>query len=151
MELKSRNPLDPLKYFANYLSDPENQDVKTFIAGIREIQRISDSPSMQRYGAKLVDTKIPGCEEYQFNSDKYWECSLRTIIASLYHYVGACKMGSENNGDTVVDSYLRVHGVKQLRVVDTSVIPLPLTAHAAASAYAIGEKAADVSKTDWFQ
>ncbi|XP_074035112.1 glucose dehydrogenase [FAD, quinone] isoform X2 [Leptinotarsa decemlineata] len=151
MELKSRDPFDSPKFFANYLSDPENHDVKTFIAAIREIQRINDSPSMQRYGAKLVDTKIPGCEEYQFNSDKYWECSLRTIIASLYHYVGACKMGPENNGDTVVDSYLRVHGVKQLRVVDTSVIPLPLTAHAAAPAYAIGEKAADVIKTDWFQ
>ncbi|XP_074035109.1 glucose dehydrogenase [FAD, quinone] [Leptinotarsa decemlineata] len=151
MELKSKDPLDPPKYFANYLSDPENQDVKTFIAGIREIQRISDSPSMQRYGAKLVDTKIPGCEDYQFNSDEYWECYLRTVIGGVFHYVGACKMGPKNNGDTVVDSHLRVHDLKQLRVVDTSVIPLPLTAHAAAPAYAIGEKAADIIKADWFQ
>ncbi|XP_074035108.1 glucose dehydrogenase [FAD, quinone] [Leptinotarsa decemlineata] len=151
MELKSTDPLDSPKFFANYLSDPENHDVKTFIAAIREIQRINDSPSMQRYGAKLVDTKIPGCEDYQFDSDEYWECYLRTIIASVYHYVGACKMGPENEEDAVVDSYLRVHGLKQLRVVDTSVIPLPLTAHAAAPVYAIAEKAADVIKTDWFQ
>nr|XP_023024658.1 glucose dehydrogenase [FAD, quinone]-like [Leptinotarsa decemlineata] len=151
MELKSTDPLDSPKFFANYLSDPENHDVKTFIAAIREIQRINDSPSMQRYGAKLVDTKIPGCEDYQFDSDEYWECYLRTIIASVYHYVGACKMGPENKGDAVVDSYLRVHGLKQLRVVDTSVIPLPLTAHAAAPIYAIAEKAADVIKNDWFQ
>ncbi|XP_074035201.1 glucose dehydrogenase [FAD, quinone]-like [Leptinotarsa decemlineata] len=150
IELRSRDPLDSPKFYANYLSDPENHDVRTFIAAIREIQRISQSPSLQRYGAKIVDTKIPGCEGYQFNSDEYWECSLRTIIGSLYHQVATCKMGPKNNGASVVDPRLRVHGIKQLRVVDTGVIPLPLTAHTNVPAYAIGEKAADLIKSDWF-
>ncbi|XP_074035097.1 glucose dehydrogenase [FAD, quinone] isoform X2 [Leptinotarsa decemlineata] len=150
IELRSRDPLDSPKFYANYLSDPENHDVRTFIAAIREIQRISQSPSLQRYGAQIVDTKIPGCEGYQFNSDEYWECSLRTVIGSLYHQVATCKMGPKINGASVVDPRLRVHGIKQLRVVDTGVIPLPLTAHINVPAYAIGEKAADLIKSDWF-
>nr|XP_023027999.1 glucose dehydrogenase [FAD, quinone]-like [Leptinotarsa decemlineata] len=151
MELRSRDPLDSPKFYANYLSDPENHDVKAFIYAIREIQRINNSPSMQKYGAKIVDTKIPGCEDHQFDSDEYWECSLRVIIGSLYHQVATCKMGPKNNGEAVVDPRLRVHGMKKLRVADTSVAPMTFTAHTAAPAYAIGEKAADLIKSDWLE
>lgn len=44
----------------------------------------------------------------------------------------------------VVDSELRVKGIQGLRVVDASVIPIPLAAHIQYCVYAIAEQAADM-------
>lgn len=44
----------------------------------------------------------------------------------------------------VVDSRLRVHGVKGLRVADASIFPLPISTHIMATVYVIGEKVASM-------
>jgi choline dehydrogenase len=46
----------------------------------------------------------------------------------------------------VVDDRLRVRGVKGLRVVDASVIPIQITGHTNAPVIAIAERAADLIK-----
>ncbi|KAJ8985231.1 hypothetical protein NQ317_018260 [Molorchus minor] len=184
IRLKSKNPFHWPKFYANFFSDPDNLDVSAFISAIREIQRINSKPSLQRYGAALVETPIPGkdtpilvayippptiifemrskggkvrqvttlihgCEEMPFDSDPYWECALRTLTATLYHQVATCKMGPEDDKEAVVNANLQVRGIKNLRVADTSVIPLPVTAHTAAPAYMVGEKAADLIRKTW--
>jgi len=53
------------------------------------------------------------------------------------HPGGTCTMG------TVVDGDCRVKGVGGLRVMDASIIPLPLGAHYQATVYALAEKAVD--------
>ena len=60
-----------------------------------------------------------------------------------WHPVGTCAMGG-NLGikGGVVDSRLRVYGVKNLRVADASIMPLQISAHLQATVYAIAEKAA---------
>lgn len=55
-------------------------------------------------------------------------------------------MGSSSDPMAVLDSELRVRGVKGLRVADTSVMPLLNQGHTQMPAYAIGEKAADLIK-----
>lgn len=65
--------------------------------------------------------------------------------------MATCKMGPKNDVEAVVDSELRIYGVKKLRVVDTSVIPVTLTAHTVAAAYMIGEKGANIIKSAWKQ
>ena len=57
-------------------------------------------------------------------------------------------MGKSSDPMAVVDERLRVRGVKNLRVVDLSVMPLVNNGHTQMPAYAIGEKAADMIKED---
>lgn len=149
MKLKSKNPFYYPKFYGKYFTDPDNTDIKTFTASIREAQRIVASPAMAKYGAKIVDVKIPGCESHDFNSDEYWECALRHISVTLHHQVASCKMGPENDTEAVVDNELRVYGVRNLRVADASVIPLPVTAHTNVPSYMVGEKASDLIKRSW--
>ncbi|KAK4188296.1 putative GMC oxidoreductase [Podospora australis] len=66
-----------------------------------------------------------------------------------WHPVGTCSMGGRAGKEGgVVDERLRVYGVKGLRVVDASVMPLHISAHLQATVYAIAEKAADMILED---
>ncbi|XP_044261103.1 glucose dehydrogenase [FAD, quinone]-like [Tribolium madens] len=149
LELKSSNPFHWPRFYGNYFTDPDNTDIKTFIAAIREVQRLSKMPTWQKYGIRQVTTKIPGCQNWVFDSDDYWECALRHVTTTLHHQVATCKMGPRNDPEAVVDPELKVYGVRGLRVADTSVIPIPLTAHTNVPAFMIGEKASDLIKETW--
>jgi choline dehydrogenase-like flavoprotein len=56
-------------------------------------------------------------------------------------------MPKELNG--VVDSRLKVHGTKNLRIVDASIFPMETLGNIQATVYAVAEKAADLIKQDW--
>lgn len=63
--------------------------------------------------------------------------------------VGTCAMGgSEGKNAGVVDERLRVYGVRGLRVVDASIMPLQVSAHIQATVYMIAEKAASIILED---
>lgn len=47
---------------------------------------------------------------------------------------------------SVVDTSLRVHGIKNLRIVDASIFPSQLSGHPTAPIIAIAERAADLIK-----
>ncbi|KAJ9603502.1 hypothetical protein H2200_011688 [Cladophialophora chaetospira] len=70
---------------------------------------------------------------------------LRAGTASQFHYSGTTAMLPRNMGGVVSDR-LFVYGTENLRVVDTSIIPILPGAHTAAIAYAAAEKAADLIK-----
>lgn len=147
MKLRSKNPFDYPKLYGNYLTHPK--DIATMIAAIRFIIKLIDTPPFLKYGAVLYKKKYPNCREYNFGSDKYWECVLRTMTATLHHQIGTCKMGPSSDPDAVVDPELRVYGISKLRVVDSSIIPRTISAHTNAPAIMIGEKAADMIKSTW--
>ncbi|XP_066149063.1 glucose dehydrogenase [FAD, quinone]-like isoform X1 [Euwallacea fornicatus] len=149
LKLKSKNPFHWPKFYPQYFTDENNEDIKTFVASIREINRVIKMPALRKFKAELYDKPMPGCEKYPFDSDAYWECCLRTITPTLHHQVGTCKMGPSTDKEAVVDHRLKVHGIRNLRVVDTSIIPMALTAHTNIPAIMVGEKAADLIKEDW--
>ncbi len=56
-------------------------------------------------------------------------------------------MGREMGG--VVDEGLMVHGTRNLRIVDASVIPLLPRGNVASSVFAWGERGAQIVKEQW--
>lgn len=69
-------------------------------------------------------------------------------LLSTFHPVGTCAMMPKELGG-VVDSRLKVHGIKNLRVVDASIFPMETLGNIQATVYAVAEKAADLIKEDW--
>lgn len=147
LQLRSKDPYEQPNLYGNYLT--HRQDVDTMIAAIRYIIKLIDTPPFRKYGAKLHSKKFPNCKQFEFNSDDYWECALRALTATLHHQIATCKMGPPTDPTAVVDPELRVYGVNNLRVIDSSVIPRTIVAHTNAPAIMIGEKGADMIKRTW--
>jgi choline dehydrogenase len=70
---------------------------------------------------------------------------VRSGAASFGHAVGTAKIGT--GADAVVDSELRVRGIRGLRVADASVIPSILSGPTNAPAFMIGGRAAELIKS----
>jgi choline dehydrogenase-like flavoprotein len=68
-------------------------------------------------------------------------------LLSTFHPVGTCAMMPKELGG-VVDSRLKLHGCKSLRVVDASIFPMETLGNIQATVYAVAEKAADIIKED---
>ncbi|KZT50999.1 GMC oxidoreductase [Calocera cornea HHB12733] len=64
-------------------------------------------------------------------------------LMTAFHTVGSCSMLPQELGG-VVDHRLKVYGTQNVRVADLSIVPLHIAAHTQATAYAIGEQAADI-------
>jgi choline dehydrogenase len=62
-----------------------------------------------------------------------------------YAQVGTARMGTDP-ATSVVDTSLRVHGIKNLRIVDASIFPAQLSGHPTAPIIAIAERAAELIK-----
>ena len=61
---------------------------------------------------------------------------------TIFHPVGTAKMGRVRDDSAVVDSKLRVKGVRNLRVADCSIMPNITSGNTAAPAMVIGENCA---------
>ncbi|WWC72758.1 uncharacterized protein I206_106722 [Kwoniella pini CBS 10737] len=75
----------------------------------------------------------------------------KTNCGTEYHPMGTCSMLPKDSGG-VVDTTLTVYGTANLRVIDTSIAPLHISAHTMAVTYGIAEKGADIiKKKHWKQ
>lgn len=145
--LRNTNPFQPPMIDPNYFDNPE--DIEFMLQGIKMALKISETPAMKRIGTRIINAPVPGCGAHQFGLDDYWRCSIRTMTYTLHHQVGTCRMGPSSDATAVVTPELKVHGMRKLRVIDASIIPLPPTAHTNAPTIMIAEKGADMIKAEW--
>ncbi|KOC71126.1 Glucose dehydrogenase [acceptor] [Habropoda laboriosa] len=106
LRLKSKDPNVKPQITANYMSHPD--DVRVLVKGIRAAIKVSETKAMRNLGVKLLNRTVSRCEKYPFDSDDYWECNLRSVTLTIYHYSGTCKMGPLTDKTAVVDPTLKV-------------------------------------------
>lgn len=135
--IDSADPTLPPKIQPNYLKDPEDQ--KSTVELIRLIRRIAKTQEMQ---AVIEDETRPGNKIIEETEILDY---IKMIGQTAWHTVGTCRMGDAST--SVVDSNLKVHGIKRLRVADISIMPTVASSNTNAPAMMIGERAAHLILT----
>ena len=137
VRLSSADPRAPLSIDLQFLAD--EADRVPLRAAIKLSLRLA--AQMREQGYALQDALVPASE-----SDADLDAWMHDTGRTTFHYSSTCRMAPEDDpeGGGVVDDQLRVHGVRSLRVADTSILPWILGAHLQASAVAIAEKCADM-------
>ncbi len=118
----------------NYLATDD--DRKVAADSLRQVRHIVGQPTLAKY--KPEEWK-PGI---QFQTDGELAKLAGDIANTIFHPVGTAKMGRADDPAAVVDSRLRVRGVRGLRVVDASVMPAITSGNTSAPTMMIAEKAA---------
>ncbi|MGL4880363.1 MAG: GMC family oxidoreductase, partial [Waterburya sp.] len=136
VSLRSSNPEDTPVIRMNYLQS--ETDVRKLVAGIRLMRQLFQSRAFDEFGGEEI---APGVG---IESDAALKSYVREACSTGHHPAGTCKMG--NDSMAVVDTELRVHGVKGLRVADASIMPTLVRGNTNAPIIMIGEKAADLIK-----
>ncbi|XP_055609423.1 glucose dehydrogenase [FAD, quinone]-like [Uranotaenia lowii] len=141
MKLLSSDPDADILLDPKYLSDEE--DVENLLKGIRIASKLLNMPALQERGAALVQIYPANCpQSLEFDSDDYWRCVIRSLAMSARSFSTTCPMGQSSNPEAVVDNSFQVHGIDKLRVVDSSVIPVSISATTDdVLMYMLGEKA----------
>ena len=79
-----------------------------FSTGIRLGQKLMGAgPLVEKLGGKLIKRIHPNCVNETYDSDKYWECYIRSNTLTIYHPVSTCRMGPDWDKNSVVDPKLR--------------------------------------------
>ena len=118
----------------------EADDLESMVAAFKTTRRLMETPALRALQQKDLFTA-------DVNTDDDIRAILRARVDHVYHPVGTCKMGV-NDEMAVVDPKLKVYGISGLRVVDASVMPTLIGGNTNAPAIMIGEKAADMIRNE---
>ena len=132
LAIRSTDPFDQPLIEPNYFA--AEIDRKTMVSGLKMLREIYRQKSFRQ----LWDIEmVPG--EAVDSDAGLWDFA-RTSGGTVFHCVGTCRMGSDDQ--SVLDPQLRVRGVEKLRVIDASVMPQITSANTNATSLMIGERGA---------
>ena len=136
IRLRDTDPRTPPLIEAGYLTDPDGFDLRMMVECAKLSRRLLAQPAFDRWRGAPI---FPPREDL---SDAELAEFVRAKAESIYHPVGTCRMGADD--EAVVDPQLRVRGIEPLRVVDASVMPTLVGGNTNAPTIMIAERAADL-------
>lgn len=125
VDVQSTDPTDSPFLNVGMLSD--ERDVERAIEGMRDVFDIVETDYVQ----EIIDGEAtvaprgetgPPIDTFEDDDEALAEALLESC-QQYYHPVGTCRMGPAGDPSAVVDPECRLQGVKNLRVVDASVMP----------------------------
>lgn len=120
----------------NYLQTEE--DRQGFRQCVHLTREIMNQPAMDAYRGEAIQPTSGVLTDQQIDA------FVRNSVDSAYHPAGTCKMGTDQMA--VVDADLRVRGVANLRVIDSSVFPSLPNGNLNAPTMMLAERGADLIK-----
>jgi choline dehydrogenase len=124
------------KITPNYLSTAEDREVAARALALT--RRIVASRPLAKYRPEEFK---PGPH---YRTDEELAEAAGLIGTTIFHPVGTCRMGRKEDPLAVVDSELRVKGVRGLRVVDASIMPFITSGNTNSPTLMIAEKTAQL-------
>jgi choline dehydrogenase-like flavoprotein len=140
VRIRSPRADDAPEILANYLS--ADADRKVAADSLRLTRRIVAMPALAPYAPREVK---PGV---QYQSDDELARLAGDIGTTIFHPVGTCRMGRDDEASAVADSRLRALGIAGLRIADASVMPTITSGNTNAPALMIAERAAAWIRAD---
>ena len=143
IHITSADPMAPAMINPNYFMFAFDMKVQTAIA--RYIRRMgSTSPLSDIVGSELA----PGFATVPENgTDEQWSQSLKNSYSPNSHWVSSARMAPLEKGG-VVNERLIVHGTKNVRISDASVLPAQVSGHLTSTLYAVAERVSIFIKED---
>jgi choline dehydrogenase len=138
LHVRSTDPHDQPAMDPRYLS--HEADAQLFLDGMRLAREVAGRPALKKM---IVRETRPGPA---VANDAAMLDYVRDTVQTSWHMVGTCKMGIDESA--VVDPRLRVRGIDNLRVIDSSICPTIPSSNTNVPALAIGEKGADLVLED---
>ncbi len=161
--------MDGLRIAAQIMADPRVSDCGRQAGLVRPTrltrvmaERTGPSRALDRL-LSVTLPRLPALEHHLFRmvlgavpvdllrqaSDGELRNYVERAVSGLFHPVGTCRMGNEDDADAVVDPAGRVHGTRGLRVADASIMPTIPRAGTFLPTVMIAEKiSADIAKSE---
>jgi choline dehydrogenase len=138
VEIASADCSIPPRIEANWWQDPADRDAA--VGMVKIVRQFAAQPALAEY---VQEETVPGPA---VQSDQEIADALLWMISPGLHGTGTCRMGTDAN--SVVDGRLRVLGIENLRVVDCSVMPTPMSGNTNGPAMVVAMRAAELILED---
>jgi choline dehydrogenase len=120
----------------NFGDNPE--DLRRLVAGVRLAWQIAHQPEITRH-----TDHVAMLTEETISSDDALVTYVQETVATQFHPCGTARMGAPGDAMAVVDQHCRLRAVRNLRVVDASVMPAIPRANINLTCIMIGERVSD--------
>jgi choline dehydrogenase-like flavoprotein len=142
VSIASDDPDAPPLIDYRYFTDPDGEDERILVAGVRAARRVAEQEPFRGW---IVREVFPGAD---VQSDEDLGAVQRANHQTVYHVSGTCRMGAVDDGLAVVDARLRVRGLEGLRIIDASVFPTIPSVNPVITVLMVGERGADLMRED---
>ncbi len=139
VKLNSNNYRDQPYLDYNYLT--EEEDKRRFRDGVRMLVGLENHPDM----SSMIEERLTPIDA-DLESDTSLDSWLMKEVTTGHHISCTNKMGLASDPYSVVDQTGKVHGVKNLRVVDASIMPECVRANINVTVMTMAERIADFIK-----